>query len=129
MNSRISENVRLLPGAGGPASVPRRAALRGTEVEIHTARRRAAISDVVDAALLGALDLLFISWPAAHVPWMSRDHSVAILIFVHMVIFAHCLFARWYPRWNAMRIATTWSHQEQRHLIDTIVAEELRKVR
>lgn len=102
----------LLPGVTSSAVPP--IAVCDPRIEIARARRRAIIRDVLAIVLLVAVDILFVRWPYAHVPMLSREGSLALLRLLNMGLVAHLWLARALPRWTARRIASTWCRSEQR---------------
>lgn len=102
-----------LPGVGGPDdTLPR--TIYNPAADIEQARRRAAIRDLIDIGVLIAVDVFFLSWPAARIPFLTRDHSLWVLVLLHVLVVASWLRTRWYARWRARRVASTWSEAERR---------------
>jgi hypothetical protein len=81
---------------------------------IRSARRRALARDVVQLALLVAVDYLFVRWPDARMPFANRGESLALLELVNGFILTHVALVRALPRWSARRIAATWCLTERR---------------
>jgi hypothetical protein len=108
-----SQPSELLPGVGGPHSTPPRQ-VHNPANHIRKARHRAAIRDLVDIMVLIAVDIFFLSWPAARIPYLTRDGSLVVLLFLHVVVVVSWLRTRWYSRWRAERIAGTWDDSERR---------------
>lgn len=81
---------------------------------IRRARRRAALRDFAQLALLGGVDYLFLHWPLTHIPSFGRDGSVMIVASLNSLILTHAIVSRTFPRWTARRIASTWCPSERR---------------
>jgi hypothetical protein len=109
----MSTLIDRLPGVFGPESVrPRRRCRRTTEL-VRTARSRANRRDLIDTFLLLAIDWMFIRWPAVHVPALSRDASMRVLLAAHLLFGIYWIATRIGPSWRASRIAATWSRDER----------------
>ena len=102
----------VLPGVEGPGSY-RPARAIGVEETIRSARRRAAVHDLLDALVLIGVDAAFLFWPDARLPFTSRGVTVTLLIGVHLLFLASILFTRRWPLWRARLVASTWSRAEQ----------------
>lgn len=101
----------LIPGVQPPRRPPvDRDAL---EREMARHRRRAAVEDLLDCAVLIVVDLLFLLWPEAKVPFLDRDATLALLLFANVLTVAGYVRSRILPVWKARRIAATWSAAEQ----------------
>lgn len=81
---------------------------------IRRARRRAALRDFAQLALLAGVDYLFLRWPLTHIPSFGRDSSVMIVASLNSLILTHAIVSRTFPRWTARRIASTWCPSERR---------------
>ncbi len=101
----------MIPGV----EPPRRAPVSGGVVarELALARQRAAIEDLLDCAVLIVVDLLFILWPEAKVPFLDRDATLVLLLFANVLTVAGYVWSRMLPLWRARRIAMTWSAAER----------------
>lgn len=102
----------LLPGAAGPDVVAPRPVFNPAPV-VQTARRTRTVRDAIDILFLVILDTFFFLWPAAHIPTMSRGTSAVVLILVHALVLTHIITSRFFPRWRARKIASTWSEAEK----------------
>lgn len=103
----------LLPGVTTSACPP--AVVCDAKAEIRRARRRAVLRDAGQVALLFGVDYLFMRWPESRVPFLDREQSLRLLTGSNLMIAAHLWFARFVlPKWNARRIASTWSRAEQK---------------
>jgi hypothetical protein len=56
---------------------------------------------------------MFMLWETAHIPFLSRDASMAILLSANALYVADWLFTRYVPQWRARRVAMTWSRDER----------------
>ncbi|HEY0590477.1 MAG TPA: hypothetical protein VGF40_01810 [Thermoanaerobaculia bacterium] len=101
----------LLPGV----EPPRRPSVDGDTVarELARARQRAAVEDLLDCAVLIVVDLLFLLWPNAQVPFLDRDATLTLLLLANVVTVAGYVWTRALPVWKARRIAMTWSAAER----------------
>jgi hypothetical protein len=101
-----------LPGVGGPERAgPRH--VHSPARDFAAARRRAAVRDLIDIGVLLAVDVLFLWWDSARMPFMTRDTSLWVLLFLHVLVIAGWLRTRFYTPWRARRIARTWSDSER----------------
>lgn len=105
--------AELLPGVGGPESAPPRRVFNPAE-NIREARRRAAVRELIDIAVLVVVDVIFLSWSAARIPYLTRDGSLWVLLGLHLLVVASWFRTRLYSRWRAGRIAGTWDDSERR---------------
>lgn len=103
----------LLPGTRGRETTPPRGLWHERDAVVQ-ARKRADIRDIADLALLLAIDVLYVGWPAVHLPFVDRESTRLLLVTVHLLFAAWCIATRVIPRWRARRIAATWSSGEQR---------------
>ena len=103
--------AELLPGVSADTCPPRVAC--DARAAIRRARRRAIVQDVLQLALLAALDWLFIRWPASHVPGLDRYDSLAVVGALNGAALTWLWLARAMPRWTARRIASTWCSAER----------------
>jgi hypothetical protein len=104
----------LLPGVS--PEVPRPNVVFGSSRVIRRARFRAAVRDALDLMFLVGVDWLFLRWPYAHVPFLTRDDSLLLLVAVNVLLIAYLWIARAFPRWRARRVAATWCAIEQTRL-------------
>lgn len=101
----------LLPGVADDGCPP--AVVIDSRRIVVRARRRAAACDAAQIALLAGLDLLFVRWPYAHVPFVQRDASVMVVAALNAAVVTYAVIVRMFPRWSARRIATTWCLAER----------------
>ncbi len=102
----------LLPGVTTEDCPP--AVVFDSKRAIRRARRRAALRDFAQLALLAGVDYLFLGWPLSHIPSLGRDGSVMIVAFLNSLILTQVIVSRTFPRWTARRIASTWCPSERR---------------
>ncbi|HVR41902.1 MAG TPA: hypothetical protein VMS56_00540 [Thermoanaerobaculia bacterium] len=102
----------LLPGVEGPR---RRPAVEAADLrfDIESMRRRHAVEDLLDCALIVVIDLVFLLWAEARLPLLDRDGTLVILLAANALIVAGYVKTRLIPRWRARRIAATWSVEER----------------
>lgn len=106
-----------LPGVSGPDETgPHR--VYNPAADIEAARRRAAVRNLIDIAVLILVDVLFLAWPSARIPFMTRDASLWVLLALHLVVVASWLRTRFYLAWRARKISGTWSETERRQFED-----------
>ena len=105
----------FLPGVAGPGTVPP-VPVCDTKEAVEAARRRRMLRDLTDGLLLLALDYLFLAWPNAHVPFMTRSGSMTLLVLMHVVVIGYWIIARELPPLRAKRIASTWAPAERTRL-------------
>jgi hypothetical protein len=101
-----------LPGVGGRDLVAP-TSICDVRSAIRKARRRAMLSDALDLTLLLAVDIVFVRWGAATLPFLSRFASLGILVAANAALIGSCVLARKFPEWRARRISATWSPKEQ----------------
>jgi hypothetical protein len=101
----------LLPGVSAQHTEP--VVVTQSQRVIRSARRRAALRDVLDLLLLATVDLFVLRWPRAHVPFLDRHESLLLLAAANAMLIAYVWLARRVPRWNARRIAGTWCLTEK----------------
>jgi hypothetical protein len=101
----------LLPGVSHAESPPH--VVFHSRAVVVRARRRALLRDVLDLALLVAVDVLFVRYSHTHVPFLDRHDSLTILLFLNAALIAYVWFARALPRWRARRVAATWNADER----------------
>lgn len=102
----------LLPGVITVACPP--AVSCDAKAAIRAARRRALGRDLLQVALLIAVDFLFFRWPEMRLPFLERHQSLRFLEATNVAVAVHLWWSRvWLPRWSARRIAATWSRAEQ----------------
>lgn len=104
--------LELLPGTAGPEATPPNAGCNALR-EVERARRSKKFRDTFDGVLLLALDYLFVAWPGAHVPFLSRSQSLSLLVAMHIVLIGYWIVSRELPSWRARRIAETWTPEER----------------
>lgn len=104
--------VEMLPGAGGPETAPPIARF-DARTAVRRARLRADLYDLLDLAILFAVNVMFLWWEAAHVPMLSRDTSLLILLAVNGIYVISWLRTRYFPKLKARRVASTWSPAER----------------
>lgn len=102
----------LLPGVK-QQSVPPTPVARNLASVVHQARYKRLVRDVVDVLLLLLVDVLFLSWPDSHIPFLSRQVSGNLLVLAHLALMTHWLITRALPRYRARQIAATWSPRER----------------
>ena len=112
----------LLPGVTAAACPP--AVVFDSRAAIKRARRKAIAHDVLDVALLAAVDYLFIRWPDTHVPLLDRGDSLVFLAAANAALVTYFWMARVMPRWSARRVATTWCLAERARFFSAERAEE-----
>jgi hypothetical protein len=101
----------LLPGVRDAGSPP--AVVVDSRKVVARARRRAALRDFLDLALLGCVDGLFLEWPRAHVPMLDRGESVLVIAAINAGMIGCLWLARTVPAWRARRVAGTWCAAER----------------
>lgn len=104
----------LLPGVEGP----RLRGLRAEEIrqELQSARNRAAVEDLLDCAVLIVVNLTFLLWPNAQIPFLGRDATLFVLLAVNAFTVVNYVRTRLYPGWKAARIARSWSADEKKRV-------------
>lgn len=107
--------AQLLPGVRGQ-ELQNFNATRNFASEIARARVQANRRDLVDVLLLLLVDLLFVSWEQATVPFLSRDVTVSLLLLLHVGIALSVFRTRILPSFTARRIASTWSSVERQRI-------------
>ncbi len=107
-------SIRFLPGARGPE--PRVLAHQGVAAEVDRARRRADASELLDLMILIVINLFFMQWQGARLPFLSRDASLLILLATNAAYVLSWVRSRLVPLWQTRRIATSWSEDEQKRL-------------
>lgn len=106
---------QLLPGVSSTEAPPE--VLFESRRIIASARRRAAFRDALDLLLLTAVDGLFLRWPHAHIPVLTRDETALIVAIANALVITYMWTARALPRWRARRVAMTWSATEQSRFV------------
>lgn len=101
----------LLPGVQDVRTPP--AVVFQSRKVVAGARRRAAFRDVLDLLLMAGVDGLFLRWPHAHIPGLTRLDSLLLLGAINAVFAAYIWLARALPRWSARRVAATWCIAER----------------
>lgn len=115
MTKRILSRNRLLPGVKRSRPAPANRAGQFHN-EVSQARARANRKDFIDVLLLLLVDLLFVSWERATVPFLSRDVTVSLLLMLHFGFAASVFAHRILPGLRARFLASTWSTPERRRL-------------
>jgi hypothetical protein len=101
----------LLPGVTTPDCPPR--VVCDAHAAIRSARRRAIARDVLQVALILAVDYLFVYWPESRLPFLNRAESLTFLRAVNAFVLVDVFLSRAMPRWAAKRIASTWCRSER----------------
>lgn len=101
----------LLPGVTSDSCPPR--VVCDARDAIRKARRRALLRDVGQLTLLLGVDWLFLRWPEARVPLMTRAETLVILQAVNALAIAGLWLSRALPKWSATRVAATWCRTER----------------
>jgi hypothetical protein len=101
----------LLPGVTTVACPP--LVVCDAKREIRRARRIALFRDAAQIALLLCVDYLFSYWPEARLPFLTRAESLVMLRGINVALVAHVWMTRAFPKWQATRIASTWSRGER----------------
>ncbi len=107
-----SRDPALIPGVQGRDVVPPRPVFNANQ-QIEAARKRAAIRDGIDIAVLVAVDIFYLAWPAARIPFLSRDTTMWVLVTLHALVVLSWFRSRLYAKWRASRISSTWSDRER----------------
>ena len=87
---------------------------------VRRARRLAVIRETAQVVIVGAVDWLFIHWPATHVPFADRHESLLIVAAFNALVIAQLYGARKLPQWTARRIASTWCPAERKRFTTTL---------
>ena len=101
----------LIPGVDGPPHAAVNA--RQLEMDRQRARRRESIEDLLDCAVLIVVNLVFLLWSEAKVPFLDRDTTMVLLMLANLFTIGSYVRTRILPRWKARRIAATWSAAER----------------
>ena len=104
--------MELLPGVAAPDASPPVAVCNPRDA-VERARRRRKFRDLIDGLVLLSLDYLFVSWPDAHVPFLTRSQSMTLLVAMHAIVIGYWILSRELPPWRARRIASTWTQAER----------------
>lgn len=83
---------------------------------IRSARRHAVAREAAQLLLLVGVDVLFIRWPAAHVPMLDRYDSLIAVAVLNAAVITNLVMSRMAPKLRAKRIAATWCPAEQNRL-------------
>ncbi len=110
-NSRSTDD--LLPGVTDLRSRPSRASVNSVR-EVRQARRQVITRESIDALLILAVDIFFIQWQQARLPFVSRETSTLLLLAVNVMLASYWVALHYAPTWKAKRIAATWSRDEQK---------------
>lgn len=113
-NSRPSRE-QLLPGVKRSGVIPPNHAVAFHD-EVARARARANRKDLVDVLLLLLVDLLFVSWEQATVPFLTRDVTVSLLLLLHGGYAISVFRNRLLPSMFARRVSATWSTTERQRV-------------
>lgn len=115
MTKKISNHEQLLPGVHrAQQSNPGRA--NDFRETITRARGDANRRDLIDVLLLLLVDLLFVTWEQATVPFASRDVTVSLLLLLHAFVAASVFASRILPSLTAKRTAWTWHSAERQRI-------------
>ena len=101
----------LLPGVR-PDECPPRVVVTSRR-EISRARLRATLRDVAQILLLLGIDYFFTQWPSTHIPRLSREHTLLVVLALNSAVVTHVILSRLMPKWTARRIAATWCLAER----------------
>ncbi|HEU5162526.1 MAG TPA: hypothetical protein VFV54_05235 [Thermoanaerobaculia bacterium] len=101
----------LIPGVEGPRHSAVNA--RQLEIERQRARRRESVEELLDCAVLIVVNLVFLLWSEAKVPFLDRDTTMIVLLLANLFTIGSYVRSRVLPRWKARRIAATWSAAER----------------
>lgn len=115
MTKRNPSRDHLLPGVKPSRFEPANRA-GSFHDEVAQARARANRKDFIDVLLLLLVDLLFVSWERATVPFLTRDVTVSLLLLMHVGFAASVFSNRILPGLMAKRLSTTWSTPERRRV-------------
>lgn len=105
-------SVERIPGAGGPETAPPAVNINAGKI-VRSARVRADLSDLLDLSILLGINLMFKGWETAHIPFLTRETSMAILLSANALYVLDWLVTRYLPQWRARRVASTWSPNER----------------
>src|SRR5688572_11034469 len=111
MQTRIQQSD-LLPGVEGPSD-RRRVSASAVRQSLESSRRKAAVEEILDCAVLIVLNLLFILWSRAQLPFVGRDGTMLVLLASNALLVGGYFRSRILPRITARRIAATWSPEER----------------
>lgn len=106
----------LLPGVSPEVPLP--AVVFASKKIVRRARLLAALRDAFDLMLLGGVDYLFVRWPSARVPLLTRNDSLLLLLGVNGALLCYLWLCRAFPRWNARRVAATWCSGERERFFE-----------
>ena len=112
------ERHEILPGVS--PEIPRPIVVCESMHAVRRARRQALLRDVLDIALLIAVDVFFVHWPHARVPLLDRGASLELLVAVNALLLGYLWISRALPRWRARRVAATWTVAEQTRLMTSL---------
>lgn len=101
----------LLPGVS--RDVARRPTPQYDRATVNRTQQREDFRDLADLLLLAGVDVLALTWDAAHVPLLSRESTLELLLAANAVLGAFIIGRRLWPVLRARRIASTWSEQER----------------
>ena len=115
MTKKTPSREQLLPGVtrAQQSNLKRAESFRET---IIRARGQANRRDLIDVLLLLLVDLLFVSWEQATVPFLTRDTTVSLLLLLHAFVAASVFTSRILPSLTARRVAWTWRSPERQRV-------------
>lgn len=111
VSSGVSQS-EILPGVAPRQPIPANRDAAAATI-VRKARRQALLRDSVDASILAVVDLFFIRWPQAHIPFFDRGETMIVLALIHALIITGWVVSRRFPAWRARRIARTWAPRER----------------
>lgn len=101
----------LLPGVTPDPCPP--AVVTDSRRTVLLARRRAALRDAANVVLLVLVDYVSLTWPAAHIPLLSRQDSIVLVALLNAAVITYVIMSRLTAKWTARRIASTWCLRER----------------
>ena len=81
--------------------------------DVSLARRHAAYEELLDLAVLIVVNLVFLLWERAQLPFLGRDVTLVVLVCANALAVGGYLRTRIAPRVQARRMAATWSPDER----------------
>ncbi|MDX1583775.1 MAG: hypothetical protein R3338_09270 [Thermoanaerobaculia bacterium] len=115
MKRKNPQSIDRTPGALGPEACAPSVVVDAKQI-IRKARDRANLSDAFDFSILFTINLMASTWESAHIPFLSRDASIAILLLVNVLYVVDWFAGRFLPPLKARFIASTWSREERGRL-------------